>query len=147
MKFFIIIVISFFSMTAHSSASVSDAVAFDVTEGATLLQQCSRSTPTGNSALWVVSEKELFSVETQLQKEFTKVTKGRLKDLSFYQRQYIGITIGGKKQIYINAFRREKSIEWKKKAVMVCDGGESFWGIVYDIESKTFLDFQANGSA
>lgn len=133
-------------MTAHSSA-LSDAVALDLTEGAVLLHQCSRSTPEGNSAFWVVSEKELLSVEAQLQKEFTKVTKGRLQSLSLYQRQYIGITVGGKKQIYINAFSREKGDDWKTKARIVCDGGEGFWGIVYDLKSKTFLDFQANGSA
>jgi|GEM_PF-3874182 len=58
---------------------------------------------------------------------------------------------GGKRCVYINAFRNftggnsESSEDWKHKAVIACDGGNYFWGALYDPETREFSDLSANG--
>ena len=53
--------------------------------------------------------------------------------------------------MYINAFRNftggnsESSEDWKHKAVIACDGGNYFWGALYDPEMREFSDLSANG--
>jgi hypothetical protein len=52
--------------------------------------------------------------------------------------------------IYINAFplwRPETFQPWRTKPVLICDGGESVWGVLYDPVSKTFRDLAFNGNA
>jgi hypothetical protein len=34
---------------------------------------------------------------------------------------------------------------WRAHAVVVCDGGPSYWGALYDVISKRFVLFSANG--
>lgn len=85
--------------------------------------------------------------------KLTKLTAGDwIKDQKPYFRQYVGITIRGKRYVYINAFRNftgernEDSDDWKKKAVIGCDGGNFFWGALYDPQTREFSDLSANGS-
>ena len=63
-------------------------------------------------------------------------------------RQYLGIVVDGKRQIYINAF--VKGIvpkNWREKFVTICDGGAGVWGVLYDPQSGTFSDLETNGLA
>ena len=66
-------------------------------------------------------------------------------------RRLRGITIRGRRYVYINAFRNftggnnESSEDWKHKAVIACDGGNYFWGALYDPETREFSDLSANG--
>jgi len=71
-----------------------------------------------------------------------------------YYRQYLGITVGGRKLIYINAFHprvlalraASRSPEsWRTRAMTVCDGGEWFWGAVYDPAAGKLENVQFNG--
>jgi hypothetical protein len=63
--------------------------------------------------------------------------------------------VGGRKLIYINAFcSKPQDIvvekgwsDWRKDPVEVCDGGDCFWGAVYDVLSGKFSDLQVNGVA
>jgi hypothetical protein len=34
---------------------------------------------------------------------------------------------------------------WRSYAVVVCDGGSSYWGVLYDPETKQFSEYSANG--
>jgi len=84
--------------------------------------------------------------------------------LASYLRQYVGFTRQGRKLIYLNAFSArvvdvfcEEDVKpaqegdcrshWRREAVGVCDGGDDFWGVEYDPESKTFSSLAFNGSA
>ena len=77
----------------------------------------------------------------------TKAGSGVLP-LSRFHRQYIGFVKDGKRYIYASFY-----IPWpdtKNEAslpVIVCDGGKSFWGIVYSIDTKSFSDLRFNGVA
>lgn len=65
--------------------------------------------------------------------------------------QYIGLVADDRKLIYINAFPssrlKDKTVTWKEKAVMVCDGGPDYWGVVYDTKTENFFDLAFNGSS
>jgi len=64
------------------------------------------------------------------------------------------IEIEGRRYVYINAFRehpiylrRQDQDLWRSKPVLVCDGGEGFWGVLYDPEARKFSQLSFNGSA
>jgi hypothetical protein len=85
--------------------------------------------------------------------KLTKLTTGDwIQDQSPYFRQYVGITIRGKKYVYINAFRRfsgesdGNSERWKYEAVVGCDGGNYFWGALYNPETREFSELFTNVS-
>lgn len=69
-------------------------------------------------------------------------------------REYVGITIHGRKYVYINAFTariaangRKENDAGKRKPTMICDGGSSFWGALYDPETRQFSELAFNGVA
>ena len=123
--------------------------------------QCSRQSPKFTDT-WEPSKDQIKEMESA----FSRI-KGcckerfRLGDLSNVYMQYAGIVVDGKKLIYINAFSEfaatipvrkndgtyemEKSDWWKTSAVIVCDGGSAFWGVLYDPKSKKFFDLAVNG--
>ena len=77
-----------------------------------------------------------------------------VKDLDGYGFQYLGVTIKNKRYIYINAFYvvskkdlKEEYKNWKKEPIVVCDGGEGFWGVLFDIETLEFSELAFNGMA
>ncbi|MEM7482877.1 MAG: hypothetical protein AAF481_17015 [Acidobacteriota bacterium] len=54
----------------------------------------------------------------------------------------------GRNFVYINAFRSPDGFpRWQIEAVGVCDGGDDFWGAVYDPERNEFLQLAINGAA
>ena len=68
---------------------------------------------------------------------------------SHYFFQYAGLIAGGRKFIYVNSFRGDVGDfpNWKTQPVMVCDGGDAFFGAEYDPQTKTFANFAFNGFA
>ena len=120
-----------------------------VDEGAaeSILNQCSRDVPVAES-FWTPTKTQIAELEERLK---------RLKDLASdrccnygkiegsprdYPRQYAGVVVRGKKLIYINA-----GVPATKEVTMVCDGGKSYWGVLYDPETKTFSELAFNGEA
>jgi hypothetical protein len=115
-----------------------------------LLKQCSRSTPEKVSGFYNPSPETISKME----QEFDKITsiRGRIQDLKSYSYQYLGIEIQGEKYIYVNAFPiGDKDVmetfhkDWKIKPVKVCDGGESYWGMVYNMQNGKFSLLSING--
>jgi len=77
-------------------------------------------------------------------------TGKQIENPSRYYRQYVGIVVGERKLIYLNAFCEKvvkQSGDWRKNPVDVCDGGDCFWSAVYDTSSGEFSDLQVNGIA
>jgi len=71
-------------------------------------------------------------------------------NLSGYGRQYYGVTKGGKKFIFLNAFCDPKSFDehLKRKAmVVVMDGGSCYFQVFFDPIKKEFSDLGYNGVA
>lgn len=68
--------------------------------------------------------------------------------------QYLGVVIKDKKYIYINAFPandiaryKEHNYDLSLTAVVVCDGGAHYWGVLFDPETKQFSLLSFNGYA
>ncbi|MDR3159703.1 MAG: hypothetical protein LBU11_12040 [Zoogloeaceae bacterium] len=119
--------------------------------GAALLRQCSRATPTNVSGFWEPALAQIEELETRL----TAYLAARVKSGEAvppgsiaYHRQYVGIISDGARRIYGNFYPGEDFLlEEAMTPISVCDGGPAFWGIAYDIETKTFIRPDFNGSA
>jgi hypothetical protein len=67
-----------------------------------------------------------------------------IKNLKSYKRQYLGVTIDGKKILHCNCLLiNHKSLldledVWKFYYIDVCDGGPRFWQIDFDMSRKQF---------
>jgi len=117
-------------------------------KGAALLQQCSRSTPQGVEGFWKPSAAEISGMENRLVL-FLKTDPSKIV-LSDFRRQYVGFSRGGKRYIYGNFYRASLPVTLKNEdmePVMVCDGGPSFWGIVFSVDTKEFQELAFNGMA
>ena len=68
--------------------------------------------------------------------------------LELYNRQYVGFIKGGRRYIYGNFFKTEyRATNPASEPVVVCDGGDWFWSVIYSLDSKTFQEMQINGLA
>ena len=75
---------------------------------------------------------------------------GARRSINFqqYSRQYVGFLKDGKQYIYGNFFKREpETAHAASVPVVMCDGGDNYWGVVYSLDSKTFADIRFNGLA
>lgn len=118
-------------------------------EGRMLLQQCSRMSPEEVTGFWTPSGEEIEQLEAAFF-EFIKDKRPPNRDflLNDYYRQYTGFMRGGKKFIYVNGFSHtRKGHDWRRIAYVVCDGGGSFFGVEYDMETKRFSHLEYNGEA
>lgn len=106
-----------------------------------LTHQCSRKSP-GFTATWDPTAVDIAKMEAN----FNKIV-GLNSDLHDFYMQYVGLVVDGKKVIYINAFKDESSSQsnWKTIPTIVCDGGEAFWGILFDVQKGEFFDLTFNG--
>ena len=132
----------------------------EATNGSKLLEQCSRSTPQNVTDFWNPSLEEVSTLHINFKRirdiESTGCCYegGKITSLKGFGFQYLGVVIDSKKFIYINAFRisRKGQLEylyenWDSEPLVVCDGGMSFWGALFEINSLIFSDLSFNGIA
>jgi hypothetical protein len=118
-----------------------------------VLTQCSRPTPAGIDGSWTVTAAALKGLERDLPglaNRGPQATDGKAFDPSGFYRQYVGVTVKGQRFIYINAFRGSDDyipfdIPWRQQPVVICDGGSSYWGALYDPQTHRFSDLAFNG--
>lgn len=126
--------------------------------GSVLLIQYSRAVPEKIDSYY-----NLTAIEIQiLENNFKKILKLKsslccmmglnIQKLNSYAFQYVGVIINGKKYIYINAFKVKSNRdlnayykEWKVEPVVVFDGGDSFWGALFELETESFSQLSING--
>jgi hypothetical protein len=118
------------------------------TEAPLLFRQCSREAPVPEGPVWLPSEADVAALEAGLAAYVATLTVGaRTTPPSTvqYRGQYVGFTRGGTKLIY-GSFSPAGEVPISKgRAVVVCDGGPFFWGIVYNPASGEFSELHANG--
>ncbi|KRG38678.1 hypothetical protein ARC78_15335 [Stenotrophomonas pictorum JCM 9942] len=113
---------------------------------AEVLDTCSRDSPAKHagaiSGYWAPSRADIETLESQLSRLQPEVAEPALSS-----RQYVGFESGGKRLIYINAFTLpdHSKRDPAREAIRACDGGDSFWGAVYDPQSGTFSSVERNG--
>ena len=125
---------------------------FAVSNAPALLRQCSRNTPMKVSEFWTPSSEQISALESLLP---SAISRRKAEGLvvppdGSYHRQYIGIIQAGRRLIYGNFYHSPdvsppSAQQQAEAAVVVCDGGPSFWGVVFDPESGVFSEFSFNG--
>ena len=130
----------------------------DVRHGPSLMSQCSRSTPDHVADYWKLTAEDVAILERNL-KNITKLkSKGcciaglRITDPADYAYQYIGVVIRKQRYIYINAFAysSDEWLEqfiprWQTEPLVVCDGGDGFWGAIFNPDNGKFSQLSING--
>jgi hypothetical protein len=116
--------------------------------------QCSRITPEASGPYWIPTSAEIDEVDHRLWNLMEDRARAHLpipRPLMQYKRQYIGFTRNGERLIYVNiadsgSVRRVHSSLLERPENM-CDGGDSFWGIVYHPKTQQFDEPEFNGAA
>jgi hypothetical protein len=117
-----------------------------------LMDQCSRPGPPEHDSTWQPGPEDIRALEVRFGKlERMKARNccllgARVGHLERYFLQYVGIVSGGRRLIYINAFKDDKPHpSWRTTLVSVCDGGAGYWGAVFDPAMGRFSDLAFNG--
>jgi hypothetical protein len=100
---------------------------------------------------WTPSAEEIEALEGDLpgylQDEAAGNPSANFSDrLPEYKRQYVGIVENGRELILVNAFCTNE-FDWQEEAVIVSDGGDCFFRVIYDPTTGSFEDFEVNGEA
>jgi hypothetical protein len=142
-----------------ATASAVEKAAFAVLPPAQVVHLeslCSRDGPGHVTSGWDPAFSQVRQAEARLP-GFVAKNRRPERPLSEYYRQYLGVVIDGKKLIYVNLFprslveRREfpaaSRDDWRSEFVNVCDGGDDFWGALFDLEKQLFFSPRFNGVA
>ena len=158
----IFIVSSVFADCQSPVFKPSFSVAFDSVYGPALLGQCSRCVPKGINGFWTTTSTDMQALENYFRNIDSLTTKEQqcgvinasISRLERYAFQYIGVMINGRRFIYINAFPANEVEDLKKNhadpskyPLIMRDGGDYYWGALFDIETNQFSDLAFNGNA
>ena len=120
---------------------------FSRSNGESLLHQCSRKTPGAFTDFWEPSPADIGNLEKHLAAYLASLEKAGAARPPFgsYNRQYIGVLIRDKRLIYGNYYPTGLHRVWEKGlAAVICDGGPSFWGILFNPQTNEFTDLEFN---
>jgi hypothetical protein len=139
---------------ASSSVLPEHSTVLPEEEGQRALRLCSRSGLSEVGETWSITKDIVEQLEldlprlARLKSSECCFLSARVKDPGSYFRQYVGVVVGGRKLVYINAFRSDDDHpNWPRSAVSVCDGGSDYWGALYDPITRRFSRLAFNGSA
>jgi hypothetical protein len=98
---------------------------------------------------WTPQKAEIDSLEAHLD-EIAKLKPRccvpKIADARSSYRQYVGIVVGGRRLIYVNAFAPDLlPKDWQSRLVIVWDGGGAYWRVAFDPATATFSDLETNG--
>ena len=135
--------------SGYAQHAASNSVALPDHEARKLLKQCSRESPRGVDGFWQLPSKTVKDIDqsigrvTELRTALGKI----ISEPSKYNRQYAGVKIGDRKLVYINAVLPDPfDLPWQTQAMIVCDGGSTSWGAIYDPANGRFSDLAINSS-
>ena len=135
------------TLAANFAYAESSAFILSPKKGPILLGQCSRSTPQNVESFWTPERSQIAELERLIEPFLRSSPAGMgVLPLAHFHRQYVGFVKDGKHYIYGN-FYRIKHKDEAVEPVVVCDGGSSFWGVVFSVDSKTFQELKFNGEA
>jgi hypothetical protein len=92
-------------------------------------------------------ERNLPSYEQTIESTIFGISGDFIQLLPTYKRQYAGFIQGDRKKILVNATCEEDDLNWRTQPLIVMDGGDCFFRVVYDPAAGTYSDFQINGVA
>ena len=123
---------------------------FPAQRGAGLLKQCSRQVPQNVSEYWTPSDQQVADLKSALEDYLQQHSADRGYALSYpldsYHGQYAGIVSDGKRLVYANFYIHQADwLHEDTEPVDVCDGGRSFFGVVFDPAAGKVLTIAFNG--
>lgn len=143
-------------------------VVFPAGRAELLTRQCSRAVPGKPEGTWDPSPAQINRLEMSLtnfidiffRRHFIDRAGARALVPENYYRQYGGVTLGGRRFIYVNGFHRSHIelqqdlkkdmpdwpiVNWQSDPVMVCDGGPSYFGALFNPDANLLVDVEFNG--
>lgn len=98
---------------------------------------------------WTPQKADIDSLEAHLD-EIAKLKPQccvpKIADAHSSYRQYVGIVVGGRRLIYVNAFAPGLvPKDWQSRLVIVFDGGGAYWRVAFDPATASFSDLETNG--
>jgi hypothetical protein len=126
----------------------------DSSMGERLLKQCSRATPKDISEYWSPTRKDVQVIEARFKKVMElKSSNGQaVSNLDKFAFQYMGVTIETKRYVYLNAFQVDNDAgfstfykNWETNPIVICEGGDSYWGTLFDLDKLKFSTLEMNG--
>lgn len=114
-----------------------------------LVKPCWGSGPNPEGQLWLPTAAEVAALETRLEKYMTTVKFGTrampAADVK-YRGQYVGFMRSKVKHIYASYVPERDSYPLPVGvALLMCDGGPSYWGIVYNTATGRFSELSISG--
>jgi hypothetical protein len=123
---------------------VGDGVIVPVSAADEVLNQCSRVTVSPIEGFWRPEPAMVLELESRL--PLFLMYEARLRPLASYVRQYAGVISRGRPVVYASFLASNLGDDWQNQPVILCDGGNSAWGVAFDIGSKTFGEVNINGA-
>ena len=105
----------------------------------------------GSGGFWTPSADDIFKLEEGLAEYLSQNSSYFYRQppvweqFDEYQRQYIGLERGGRQIIYGNFFCNNLGMDWRKKLVIVDDGGDCYFQVEYNVEDGAFIMLIVNG--
>lgn len=119
-----------------------------LSEAKKLVAQCSRDCPYYATEFWIPTTSQILAIESRLPSILRG--SGHKVKASSSLHQYVGFIAKGKRLIYLSAVdssdipKKDKS--WRHEALVVCDGGDAFWGVEFDPATGKFAHLEFNGA-
>jgi hypothetical protein len=158
------VIFIFIALTLHVRSTSQDLkykpknwMLLNKNQGKELMKQCSRYSPKAKK-FYNLDSTTISIIENNFKKLYEISSTeccmpgDTIKDLRKYIIQYLGVVIKGKKYVYVNGFTYEAAKthanhgdDWQKVPIWVCDGGRDYWGVLFDVDAKTFSKLAFNG--
>lgn len=94
---------------------------------------------------WTPTEEDILELEEYIKLYLDDLPPNTLMPLEEYQRQYAGGVINDHRLLYGNFFCQTFDFNWHKMPLVVMDGGNCFFHVIFDLQSKDFVAFNING--
>jgi membrane protease YdiL (CAAX protease family) len=118
--------------------------------GPELVKACMQTNISNVTEFWAPSLADAQELEKQLPSFIAEHASLRRSIAEDY-KQYVGVISKGRRLIFVSAFHIDPQIDgslklgWRHSPIIVCGGGDEFWRIEYNPETKEFTNFETNG--
>jgi hypothetical protein len=94
---------------------------------------------------WTPTEEDILEMEDNIKAYIEELPPNTLMPLKEYKRQYAGAIINDHRLLYGNFFCQAFEVDWRKDPLVVMDGGNCFFQVIYDLYTQDFVSFNING--
>ena len=119
--------------------------------GPNLLNPCSRQSLGPGSGYFQPSVSDLDQATAALAQHFVSNPPpqevGSWPNLREFLAQAVGVVRGDSRRVYLNYFppRFGDLADWKRSALLICDGGPSFFGVEIDLDAGSVAHIAFDG--